>query len=133
MEKVDTMPKNKIKGSGIKILLGSVIALVITMISLLIISIILTYTDVSENIITVSVIVISALSIFIGSIISAVNINKNGILNGCLVGAIYMITIYLLSSIFVAGFSINIQSILMILISILAGMIGGIIGVNFHK
>ena len=133
MEKVETMPKSKVKGSGIKILLGSGISFVITLISLLVISIILTYTDVSENIITVSVIVISALSIFIGSIISAVNINKNGILNGSLVGAIYMITIYLLSSIFVAGFSMNMQSILMIVISIIAGMIGGIIGVNFRK
>ena len=132
MEKLETMPKTA-KGSGIKILIGTGIAFIITLICLLAISIILTYTNVSENIITVSVIIISALSIFIGSIISAVNINKNGILNGSIVGAIYMITIYLLSSIFVAGFSMNMQSILMILISILAGMIGGIIGVNFRK
>ena len=65
--------------------MGSLIALIITVISLLVVAIILTYTDVSENIITVSVIVISALSILIGSIISAVNIKKNGIINGALV------------------------------------------------
>lgn len=133
MEKVETVSKPVVKGSGIKILLGSGIAFLITLISLLIVSIILTYTNVSENIITVAVIVISALSIFIGSIISAVNINKNGILNGSLVGAIYMITIYLLSSIFVSGFGMNIQAIVMIIASIIAGMVGGIIGVNFHK
>ena len=132
MEKLETMPKTA-KGSGIKILIGTGIAFIITLICLLAISIILTYTNVSENIITVSVIIISALSIFIGSIISAVNINKNGILNGSIVGAIYMITIYLLSSIFVSGFNLNMQSIIMIVLSILAGMIGGIIGVNFHK
>ena len=132
MEKLETMPKTA-KGSGIKILIGTGIAFIITLICLLAISIILTYTNVSENIITVSVIIISALSIFIGSIISAVNINKNGILNGSIVGAIYMITIYLLSSILVLGFSLNMQAIIMIAISILAGMIGGIIGVNFHK
>ena len=132
MEKLETMPKTA-KGSGIKILIGTGIAFIITLICLLAISIILTYTNVSENIITVSVIIISALSIFIGSIISAVNINKNGILNGSIVGAIYMITIYLLSSILVSGFSLNMQAIIMIVISILAGMIGGIIGVNFHK
>ena len=132
MEKLETMPKTA-KGSGIKILIGTGIAFIITLICLLAISIILTYTNVSENIITVSVIIISALSIFIGSIISAVNINKNGILNGSIVGAIYMITIYLLSSILVSGFSFNMQAIIMIAISILAGMIGGIIGVNFHK
>ena len=64
MEKVETVSKPVVKGSGIKILLGSGIALLITLISLLIVSIILTYTNVSENIITVAVIVISALSIF---------------------------------------------------------------------
>ena len=65
--------------------------------------------------------------------VSAVNINKNGIVNGSIIGAIYMITIYLLSSIFVSGFNLNMQAIIMIVISIIAGMIGGIIGVNFHK
>ena len=125
--------KITLKGKVVKILLGSMIAFIISLILLLVISLILTYTNVSENIITVAVIVISALSILVGSIISALNINKNGILNGALVGAIYMITIYLLSSIFVSGFEINMQSVIMIAVSTLAGMIGGIIGVNFHK
>ena len=44
-----------------------------------------------------------------------------------------MITIYLLSSILVSGFEMNMQSAIMIAASIFAGMIGGIIGVNFHK
>ena len=133
MEKVDNFKKMPTPNNILKILVGSGIALLISIIMLLIISIILTYTNISENILTVSVIIISALSILIGSIISAININKNGIINGSLVGAIYMITIYLLSSIFVAGFSINLQSAIMIIVSIFAGMIGGIIGVNFHK
>lgn len=133
MEKIEKGAKKEFKGNGVKIVIGSGISLLITLILLLIISAILTFTNVSENIITVSVIIISALSILIGSIVSALNINKNGILNGALVGAIYMITIYLLSSIFVSGFEINMQSIIMIGTSILAGMIGGIIGVNFHK
>lgn len=132
MEKLESMAK-KAKGNGTKILIGTGIAFIITLIGLLAVSIILTYTNVSESIITVSVIIISALSIFVGSIISAININKNGILNGSIVGAIYMITIYLLSSIFISGFGLNMQAVIMIVISILAGMIGGIIGVNFHK
>lgn len=133
MENIENNSKKLMDKSIIKVFMGSLIALIITVISLLVVSIILTYTDVSENIITVSVIVISALSILIGSIISALNIKKNGIINGALVGFIYMITIYLLSSIFIAGFNVNMQSIIMIVVSIFAGMLGGIIGVNFHK
>lgn len=132
MEKIEK--QNKIVSSKFsKIILGSIISFIISFALLLTISIILTYTNVSENIITVSVIVISALSVLIGSIVSALNINKNGILNGAFVGAIYMITIYLLSSILVSGFEMNMQSAIMIVASIFAGMIGGIIGVNFHK
>ena len=133
MEKIENVNKTLGNGNIRKIFIGTGIAFIITLISLLIISIILTFTNVSENIIIVSVIVISAFSIFIGSIISATKLNKNGILNGSFVGAIYMITIYLLSSIFVSGFNMNIQAILMIVISIFAGMTGGIIGVNMHK
>jgi len=51
-------------------------------------------------------------------------------LNGALVGIIYMVFIYILSSIFVSGFSFNLQSIIMILVGVLTGTIGGIIGVN---
>ena len=79
MKKVENDSKVKIKGSAIKILFGSGISFLISLVLLLAISIVLTYTNISENIITVSVIVISALSILIGSIISALNINKNGI------------------------------------------------------
>ena len=131
MEKIEKTTRST--SNFVKILIGSLISLIISIVLLLVISIILTYTDVSENIITTSVIIISALSIFIGSIISAININKIVIINGSIVWAIYMITIYLLSSIFVTGFSVNAQSIIMIIVSIVAGMIGGIIGVNFHK
>ena len=133
MENIENNSKKIMDKNIVKVIMGSLISLLITIIALLVVSIILTYTDVSENIITVSVIVISALSILIGSIISAVNIKKNGIINGALVGFIYMITIYLLSSIFVSGFEMNMQSAIMIIVSIFAGMIGGIIGVNFHK
>lgn len=99
----------------------------------IIVTLLLTYTNISENIINVAIITISALSILIGSIIGALNIKKNGIFNGALVGLIYILTIYLLSSILVTGFEINAQAIIMMVCTILAGMVGGIVGVNFHK
>ena len=58
------------------------------------------------------------------------NLKKNGIINGALVGLIYILVIYFLSSIIEKDFSLNIQSIIMIIASIIAGGIGGIIGVN---
>ena len=43
---------------------------------------------------------------------------------------IYIVLIYLISSILNWKFSLNIQSIIMIAVSILFGILGGIIGVN---
>ena len=53
-----------------------------------------------------------------------------GLINGALVGLIYILTIYLISSITGSGFNLQIQTIIMMVASIVAGMIGGIIGVN---
>ena len=50
IEKAENVSKLSAKGSGIKILIGTGSAFVITIISLLLISILLTYTNVSENI-----------------------------------------------------------------------------------
>jgi putative membrane protein (TIGR04086 family) len=113
-----------------RIIKGSVMAIIITLILLFIFSIILTYTSLNENTITPIIIVISAISILIGSSISTLKIKKNGILNGSLVGLIYIVTIYIISSIISAEFSLNINSVIMIASAILSGIIGGIIGVN---
>ncbi len=131
MEKIENSDSKK--DNIIRILKGSIFSIIISLILLLILSIILTYTNVSESIIPTAIIIISAFSIFIGSIISTMKIKKNGLLNGILVGTIYMLTIYLLSSINVTGFQINIKSIVMLIVSMIAGMIGGIIGVNISK
>jgi len=58
------------------------------------------------------------------------NVRKNGIINGSIVGFIYILTIYILSSLIEGSFSLNTYSIIMIIGSVLAGALGGIIGVN---
>jgi len=51
MEKIENKSKSLLKGNVTKILLGSMIAFIISMVLLLIISAILTYTNISESII----------------------------------------------------------------------------------
>ena len=62
-----------------------------------------------------------------------IKIKKNGIVYGGIIGIIYIIGLYIISSIVTTGFSLNMYSIIMIILSILAGMIGGIVGVNIKK
>ncbi len=113
-----------------KVLIGSGISIAITLIGLIIFSCLLTYTSIQENVIPTVTIIITAISILIGSTVSMSNVRKNGIINGAFIGFIYILLIYLLSSIIEGDFSLNIHSIFMIIASILAGAIGGIIGVN---
>ena len=123
--------ENERKSSNIlKVIKGSVISIFISVILLFIASLILTYTNIGENAIPTMIIIISAISIFVGSLVSAMHIKQKGILNGSLVGAIYIIIIYLFSSIAITGFNMNIKSLIMLAASIIAGTIGGIVGVN---
>ena len=126
IEKTDKL-NNK---NYINILKGLGIALIITFIFLLILAIVLTYTNASEDIINPTIITITAISILIGSSISNMKIKKNGLINGGIVGGLYIILIYLFSSILNESFTLTIQSIVMIVIGIAFGVLGGIIGVN---
>lgn len=118
-------------GNNVKrIIKGSAFSIIITLIGLLIYSLLLSYTSVQESTIPTIIIIITAISILIGSTISTSNIKKNGIVNGMLVGIIYIATIYLISSIVTGNFLLNSNSIIMIIISVLTGALGGIIGVN---
>ena len=117
----------------INILKGLGIAFISTFVFLLILAIVLTYSNVSENIINPTIIIITALSILIGSSISNMKIKKNGLINGGVIGGIYIILLYLFSSVFSSDFALTIQSIIMIITGIAFGILGGIIGVNIKN
>ena len=114
----------------INIIKGVIVSIVFTLIFLFIFSLLLTYTSMSESFITPVIIVITAISIFLGSSIGNIKIKKNGFLNGALIGGIYLLSIYLLSSIINQDFALGTSSIIIIIAGMICGMFGGIIGVN---
>lgn len=124
------LTKNNIIMNILNIFKGVLIAIALTLIFLLIYAIVLTYTNVSEDTIAPVIIVITALSIIIGSSIANMKISKNGILNGSAIGIIYLIIIYLISSLIKNQFELTGASFIMIVTSIICGILGGIIGVN---
>lgn len=114
----------------INIFKGVGIALITTLVMLIIFSIILTYTNIQENVINPVIMIITAISILIGSSLVSMKLKKNGLINGGLIGGIYILIIYLVSSILNWKFSLNLQSIIMIVTAVTFGVLGGIIGVN---
>ncbi len=110
-----------------------ILSILLTFIALLLLSAVLNFTDVSENIISPSIIVISSVCIMIGSFIVSKKIKKKGILNGAILGILYMFVLYIISSIANGSFALNVSSLAMIGIGIIAGIFGGILGVNLNN
>lgn len=130
MEKNVSINKINLNNNIVKVIKGSIIAFLISIMLLFIFASLLVYTNIQENTIKPVVIIISIISILVGSSLSSIKIKRKGIVNGALVGTIYIMVIYILSSICFVGFELNLESIIMIISSIISGMIGGVIGVN---
>ena len=114
----------------INIVKGVGISLAASLLLLIIFAIILTFTTIPENVVNPVIIVLTAISILFGSSITNMKIKKIGLLNGGMIGGIYMIVIYLISSILNRDFSINLDALIFIVVGIAFGLLGGIIGVN---
>ena len=108
------------------IIKGTIIAFFVTVIALMVFSILLVYTDLSEETIKPVIITITGISILIGSSIGTRKLKKNGLINGAIIGILYILIIYIISSILNSNFTINLMSLIMISI----GLIGGILGRN---
>ena len=88
--------EESISKNFIYIFKGVIVSIIFTLVFLFAFSVILTYTSISESFISPVVIVITAISIFIGSSIGNLKMKKNGLLNGAIIGGIYLITVYIL-------------------------------------
>lgn len=115
------------------ILKGLIIAILFTVVALSLFSILLVYTDLGEETIEPVILVVTAVSILVGSSIGLRRVKSKGLLKGGLIGLLYILTIYLVSSLVNSNFSLNVASVIMILGGITGGVIGGIIGINSKK
>ncbi|MEG0221814.1 MAG: TIGR04086 family membrane protein [Clostridia bacterium] len=77
-----------------KFLISLGTSFLITLIMLLIFSAILTYTNVSDSLMTTFVFATTIVSVLIGAIMLARNMKEKGMLYGTLFGFIYMVIIY---------------------------------------
>ena len=114
----------------ISIIKGTAISFLTTIIALTIFAVLLTYTELSENTIRPVIITVTGISILIGSSIGTRKIRKNGLMTGGAIGVLYIVSIYLISSVMNSNFALSWISIIMIAVGVIGGVLGGIIGVN---
>lgn len=112
---------------------GICISFVLTIILFYILGIILSCTSMPETIITPAIIVITGISILIGASIVTLKSQEKGMIKGGIIGIVYFSIIYLLSSILMKNFEINVYSMIMFIASFICGSIGGIVGVNIKN
>ena len=98
------------------IIKGILISFLATIILLTIFSCLLVYTELSEETIKPVILTVTGVSILIGSSICTRKLKKNGLINGAIIGGTYMLLLYLISSGINSNFSLNIMSIIMIVI-----------------
>ncbi len=93
-------------------------------------ALLLTYTPLSESLISPIVILTSVISVIIAGASASREIRHRGLLTGALTGILYSIILYLFSSL--AGESIAVSPYILIMtaVSLFAGSVGGILGIN---
>jgi len=74
--------------------------------------------------------IIMIVSIAVGSIYMAIKAEEKGWLNGGIVGVLYFLILLLLNYLFIKPFIFDVYTIGKLFISLVAGVVGGMIGVN---
>ena len=95
------------------------ISIGMTLVLLFILSILLAVTPMSENVMSVSIVFISSISILVGGFLIGKTMKTKGIVYGAIFGLAYMLILYLISSIINLNFFINLETILMFLAGII--------------
>lgn len=119
--------------SPVSVFKGILAAYIITIPSFLIFALILANTDFPQKLISPAVVVTTIISVLTAGSMSTKGIKNRGWLNGSLVGLIYMVILYIISSMIFKSFSIDKYVVTMTIIGVLTGAIGGIVGINIKK
>lgn len=107
-----------------------IISIVFTLILLFVLAVLISQTNMSEGLAKPITIGIVSFVLLVGGFRISKTKKEKGIINGCLLGFLYMGFLYIMSSSVNLDFSLSTASIIMIVLGIIGGAIGGILGVN---
>ena len=116
-----------------KIIKGVLLALVFSIFAMVVLSIIVFFADISDRTVSTLVLILSALSVFLGALILAKNIESRGLLNGLLLGCIYFALLIVVSAVACGSVSFESGNILRCISVLAGGMLGGVMGINTKK
>ena len=107
-----------------------VISVGLTTLALIIQTIVMFYTDLTESILPLTSALIMTLSVALASIYASLKIKRKGWLNGIIIGLGYILIMVIINFVFLEDFLLNTYVFLKTLIALVTGAISGMIGVN---
>ncbi|WP_250227586.1 TIGR04086 family membrane protein [Anaeropeptidivorans aminofermentans] len=125
--------RNDIKAQGSSIISGVLIAYAITCIVFIGYAILLTYTDMGEEGISLVVTITSIISAMVAGFDAAKGANSKGWMWGMIAGLIYALILVAIMTWVQKGFTMNSRLMTLIILSIASGGLGGVIGINMKK
>lgn len=112
------------------ILKGMAVAYALTCIIFIAFGILLTYTNMQESTIPMVALATTALSAAVAGFDWAKCMQKRGLVWSAAAGLVYAVLLYLITSFGSGDFSFEISCMRMLVVSVVAGIAGGILGVN---
>lgn len=109
--------------------IASVISLILCILFLLICAILVTYTNISEDLIPIMANICLYLSVFIGGFLSAFKKSSGGLVRGLICGLCFCIYMCI-GGIIMPSFSLKLMFLLKLLIVAVCSALGGVLSVN---
>jgi putative membrane protein (TIGR04086 family) len=106
------------------------VAYILTFVIFLAAAAFLTYTEFPQGMIPSVVVITTMISIMFAGSGFARSAKNKGWFNGMLAGLIYMVILYVISSLTLNTYGIDINGLIMLILGMAAGAFGGVVGIN---
>lgn len=116
-----------------KIFTGAIISLLISLLLGCVLAIVVYFSNISDRAVSGIIFGISCLSVLLGALILAKNIESRGLLNGIVLAGVYFGVLLVISLLVNGGVSLSASNILRLVSVIASGGLGGVLGINTKK
>ncbi|WP_426349229.1 TIGR04086 family membrane protein [Alloiococcus sp. CFN-8] len=113
-----------------KIIKGVVFALITTFIGIFLLSLAMIFLDISPGTNVIVNIIITAVSVFLGTVYSARAINRNGWMIGFFVALGYILCIFIFYAVLNGGVELSITDLYRTIMALAVGIFSGMLGIN---
>lgn len=133
LKNIEVQEIQEISKGGRALVKGSLISYVVTIFIFIVYAMLLTYTETTEENTQLVVMTTTVISMLFSGFISARGFKSKGLLYGMLAGLIYAIIMIMVGLCVLPKIAVTSKFMIILILSICAGGVGGILGINTKK